>query len=388
MRDTMKQTLQNTLPALLLLAALLVQTGCVADGRRAIRAIHGADSKAFEEFPGDPVALATVKTIAVVPFEYVGTEPGFDAMAFSTQLATRLAMRGEVRVIYPRQVMDLAGRYNRVARDHNTQLQERALYGEDMDALSTEERTPMERMDPVRRMEDAVRLARELKADAVLTGLVTDYDPYMRPRLGLTMNAVATGNSETAAVALAEMTQWGVPRRMESSMGVVWRIQQMFDSREPDIGRNVYAFGTMKHTEEHPHNVSVYIRSMTRYFDYVSAVLTNAMMDARRAAIVEAEARALAEAERRRMAQEAARRRIRELTDPHVDLPDARVLMDMNLEDRREKGWRPDVHNLTHPDRRAILNERVDEEALREQMEQPRRSEPPPHAPRPEIRFE
>lgn len=358
------------LASIFLLFAILLLTGCIAVGRSIGRAAIAGPSQAKEEFVGNPVALATVKTVVVLPFDCCAREPGFDAIDFATRLANQIASRGKLRVIYPREAIALAVKENRRADRHNAVLQQRELVegipperveGEGRPFFEggeegKEDRTLKPRLYPIQKIEDAVKLGCMLKADAVITGVVTDFDPYYRPRLSLLMRVVATGQSDAAAIALAELTQWGVPRRSETARGILWYLQQNFDSRDGDIGRNVAVYSVTKHTEHHPYDTDAYLRSISLYYDYVSAVLSHTLHNARQRAIQEAEERALREAEKMRISHEAVRRRIRELVSPTPHLPDADAILAENLYDRRNRSWRPDVYNLQHPRKKAILD--------------------------------
>lgn len=336
--------------------------------RKGARAAYGAGTKAYQDFPGDPVAIATAKNIAFIPFDSVAPQEGFNSTAFTTAMASQLATRGEVRVFYPQEILKIVEIENRKARAHNVKLQDRITMGEDLSSLTRDERTRMAMLDPVGNIDDAVKVGRLIGADAVVMGTITDYDPYMRPKMCLTIKLVATGASDVAANALADLSQWGVPRSATTARGVVWYMQQNFDSRDSDTGRNVWSYGYTKHTEDRPTDVESYIYSMTQYFDYVGSVLAGAMMGARQQAILEAEARALAEAQKQQLAQEGVRNKIRALTDPHFEVPDAQAVMNRNVTDERDKGWRPDVYNIEHQDKKQLLNTYVDPRLVQEQI--------------------
>ncbi len=358
---------------LIVVVSSLFCSGCFQEmgvfGRKVTRAAYGAQSKSYEEFKGDPVALATVKTIAFVPFENASAESTFDSMLFTTRMANQMATQGEVRVIYPREMMKMVETENRKAKLHNTRLQERIVLGEDLNGIPRDERTRMRMMDPSVNIDDAVKLGRLLKADAVVMGTVTDYDPYMRPKMCLTVKLVATGNSDTAAMALSQMTQWGVPRTSSTARGEIWFVQQNFDSRDSDIGRNVWVYGLTKHTEDRPTDVESYIASMSQYFDYVGSCMTREVLRARKKAVDEAERRALAEAQKQKLAQEGVRNKIRALTDVHYQVPDAQAVMNRSLGDMRDKGWRPDIYNIEHPDKKRLMNTYVDPKLVQEQIQ-------------------
>ncbi len=338
-------------------------------GRKALACT--SQSKPFEEWVGDPVALATVRTIAVLPLENTSAEKGFEAVAFATRFANQLASTGAVRVIYPRQALEAVERQNQAIRRHNAEVYHRRLLGakpaaeraallqraqaEGRESIAAEEDRPRELMDPVRNLEDAVTIGRILKADAVIMGTVLDYDPYLRPRISLSLRLVATGASDAAAQALAELTQWGIPRSLTTARGVVWFRQQNFDSRDGNIGSDVYFDAISRHIDNHPYDAEAYLRSPSMYADFVGAALAKALLKARDNAVAEAERRALAEARRLQASQETVRNRLRSLCGPDAPLPDADGAIAANLPDRRDRGWRPDVYNNSRADKAAKL---------------------------------
>ena len=368
----MRDKLRFFFNLLISLVLPLVLCGCYEEvgalARTTGRAAYGANSKSYEEFPGDPVALATTKTVLFIPFEYNGMEEGFDTMVFTTRLANQVATQAEMRVLYPRDILKLTQLENRKIEQKNRRLTDLVAFEDDLGNLPRDERTRGKMLNPVTNIDDAIKLGRQLKADAVVMGMVSDWSPYMRPRMCVTMQIIATGNSDTAAVALQQMTQWGVPRMESSARGVVWFIQENFDARDPDIGRNVWVYGMTKHTEENVYDKDIYIRAISNFYDYVGSALGRELLRARKKAISEAEKRALAQAEKQRLAAEGVRNRIRTLTDPFYTVPDSQAVSNQALADKRNFGWRPDIYNLEHQDKKRMLNTHVDPQLVREQF--------------------
>ncbi len=346
-------------------------TGCKEEmaglARKVTRAAYGGTTDAYEEFTGDPIAIATTKSVAFIPFDYVGRLEGFDTMTFTTRFASQMSTRGEMKVVFPREAMKLVEVENRKVDQHNTQLAEMVMMGEKLDHLPADARNRARKLNPVISLDDAVKIGRMLKVDAVVTGTVSEWDPYMRPRMCVNVKVIATGNSDTAAQALAQMTQWGVPRQATTARGVIWFMQQNFDTRDSDIGRNVWAYGLTKHTEDQAADVELYLRSISQYYDYVGASLSKTILNTRAGAIEEAEKRALEEAQRMKLAQAGVRNKLRALTDPYYQVPEAQAVMNQNLADGRDMGWRPDVYNLEHQDKKRLINTYVDPKLVQEQ---------------------
>lgn len=355
------------------LLSLALLTGC--NEARHITAALGSSSKPYQEFLTDPVNLTTIKTIAVMPFDDKARKSGFDADAFADDLANQLAALGSVRVIYPREILGQVERENKEAMRHNSRIKEKIALGllppeeagetsvfADAAPVLANERAYY---NPVQNQEEAVRLARRAKADAVIVGEVTEYDPYMRPRISMTMRLIATGSTETAAQAIAELTQWGIPRTSGSGSagGIVYMRQQTFDSTMGSVGMDVSKYGRTHFIENNPYDTEVFLRSMTHYYDVVANQLATAFAEARKKAIKEAEDRAKAQAKAKNDDQERARQRLIALmnrdsripdyeTDLHNEdyfdqaFPGKRGVLAANNGDKRIMSFRPDGRSM------------------------------------------
>lgn len=357
---------------------LVLVAGC--SEARHIATAMSSSTKAYQEFLEDPAALTTIKTVAVLPFDNKAPQPGFESLAFANKLANQLAAHGKVRVLYPRDILGPVERENRESRRYNAQLKERITLGlVSLDAAEGEggvggdifadsqtsgEMRPRPYYNPIKNVDEAVRLARRAKADAVIVGEVSDFDPYMRPRMTITMRLIATGNTETAAKAIAELTQWGVPRvGSGSGGGTIYIRQELFDSTVGSVGMDVSRYGRSHFVDNHPYDTEVYLRSMTHYYDVVANELAKAYIDARKKAVKEAEDRARAQAKAKNQDQNAAVRRMTALMERDSRIPDyetatvgeayfdqafadKNALLQTNNGDRRIQSWRPDGRNI------------------------------------------
>ncbi len=353
-----------------LLAATALLPGCSWKTARKIAA-GASKSRVLEETTGDPLAFSTIRSVAVIPFVDRAPQRGFDAKVFATRLANQIALRGEVRVVYPGEILAEAEKANEAILRHNATLRRRRMLGitpsEDRETrvlraraslrevVAAEEDVRMREVDPVHHLDDALKIARKLGADAVIVGMVTDYDPYMRPRIALNARLVATGTTDAAAMQLATMTQWGVPRGGTVARGLIWQMQKNFDSSVGSVATDASLHALTRHTEHHPYDIEAVLRSMSLYYNYVGSCIADELLTARKQAASEVERRALAQARERRESAEATRAEIRRLTDPHADLPEAEEVIARNLPDRRERSWRPDVYNRGHPEKAAAL---------------------------------
>ncbi len=362
----MMPTHPGRLAAVALALAVVLAPGC--NEMRHLTAALGSSSKPYQEFMEDPVTLTTIKTIAVFPFDDRAPQPGFDADAFANKLANQLAAHGKVRVLYPRDILERVEEENRNNRQHNARLREKRALGlisaqEAADLDAGGDAAPRSYFNPVKNVDEAVRLARRAKADAVIVGEISDYDPYTRPRLSLTMRLIATGTTETAAQAIAEMTQWGIPRSGSGGVGggggTIYVRQQSFDSSVGSVGMDVSIYGRTHFVDNHPYDTEVYIRSMTHYYDVVASQLAGAYVEARKKAVKEAEDRAKAKARENKQDQKTAMARLLALMERDSRIPDhetdargegyfdqafadKRDVLARNGGDRRIQSWRPE----------------------------------------------
>ncbi len=363
--------------------------GC-AEGNHMVAAL-GSKSEAYQEYLDDPVTLTTIKTIAILPFDDRSDAAGFDGREFASQLANQLAAQGKVRVIYPKEIMDAVERENRSARRHNALLKERMSLGlyvpdEKVDKegiftadTSSDEMRPRRYYNPIKNLDEAVRLARMAKADAIIVGEASDFDPYMRPRLSLTMRVVATGNSDTAAQAIAELTQWGIPRPTTAARGTIYLRQENFDSSIGSVGLEVSKHGRTHYTDDRAFGTEIYIRSMSHFYEVVARSLAKSYVDARKKAIKEAEDRARQQAKTMNADQEAAVKRISAMIERDSRIPDFETdqqgeawfdqafadkqgLLQANGGDKRIQSWRADGRSRTPtPEERRTRDARIPE---------------------------
>jgi len=335
------------------LAALLALS-CLPGCWSANEMIAGAASRGrpYQEYARDPIALAAIHTVAVLPFDNRAPGPGFNGEEFAVKLASQLGGRGQFKVLYPQDFIDLASRQNRADGRRRDELATRLRLG--LPLAEADEAwlrgDPRREVDPVRNLDDALRLARRLEADAVITGYATDFDASVRPRLAITLRLVATGRSEAATRALAAMAVSGVP--LDGGGGgarqIIYTRQQVFDSREGNVNRSVRAYTTTHVTDHHPDGYRAYTSSMSRYYDVCANQLAASLAKTRGEAV----------AETRRLAR--LRSRNGTAGDASVDRLLARRARDAELPDT-ETRLRPAGHYDRHlPDARSVLDREDD----------------------------
>ncbi|MHC4871715.1 MAG: hypothetical protein ACYTFY_07710 [Planctomycetota bacterium] len=316
---------------------------------------------ALDEFEGDPITLSTVKSVAIFPVENATGSDSFDSISFSTKMANQLASRGIVRVIFPRQVVAETVDLNKKIERHNRELTKLKLLGKDPAKersekllkgipLTADRDVKLDMLDPVKKLSDAIKVGRILGVDAVLMGKVTDFDPYYRPRISVTLQAVATGHSAQAAESLKRLTQWGIPNSHRNQHGVAWYRQQVFDTQDGGTSRDLYLFARNHHTENRPFDTEIYMRSMDRFYEFVGGTLAFKFLDARDFSAKAAMDKAIAEAKKRKLDREKMMSKVRSLVYPDRKLPSERTVAEKNIMDRRERSWRPDIHGRAFPE--------------------------------------
>lgn len=341
---------------------LLVMSGCIEPWatRAASRSIQPVT--ALDQLEGDPVSLSTVKSVAVFPMANTSGNTSFNSLSFSTKMSNQLSSQGIVKVIFPREVVLETESLNKKIVQHNRELNKLLLLGKDPAKerrknllkgipLTTDKDVEVEPLDPVNILADAIKVGRILGVDAVIMGTVTDFDPYYRPRISVSVKAVTTGHSAQAAEALARLTQWGVPNSHATPNGVAWYRQQVFDSNNGGVAREIYLFARNHHTESRPFDTEIYMRSMDKFYEFVGGVLATKFLDARELAAKAAMERAMAEAKRKRQDQERMMARVRALVYPDQKLPSENVVAEKNIKDTRNRSWRPDIYGRAFPEK-------------------------------------
>ena len=128
----------------------------------------GVESWKYKEYPANP--YPDIHTVAVLPVFNHSTQAAFDGEEVGNILASELLKFPGFRVVRPAALR--AG-------------------GE----------------GPPRSVEDAVRLGRRLKVDAVLVAVVTDYDPYDPPRVAMAIQFLRTSNRAVSSADVDRLVQ-------------------------------------------------------------------------------------------------------------------------------------------------------------------------------------
>ena len=321
------------------------------------------DTHTWDERVTDPAGIATVRSIAIYPFANQSGEQSLDTIGFSDALARQMNAYGFIRVVTPREVMNEIRKQQKYIETHNRRRQTRLLLGKkagDGTVPYRNDHTPptdedpdveLPPIDPIHNQGDAIRIGRTLQVDVIMLGVITAYDPYYRPKVGLTVHVIATGQNSAAVEAINQLSQWGVPRDANTQRGEVWTRQQMFDANDGSTAREAYMWARRHHTESSAFDTEVYLRNIERYFDFVGGSLAKGFLKARQQAAKEIEEQAKLAAKSHNMTPEAAGMRVQALTRAPIELPDADLVMEKNHSDNIDRSWRPDVYLQDRPDK-------------------------------------
>jgi hypothetical protein len=136
--------------------------------------------------------------------------------------------------------------------------------------------------------------------------------------------------------------------------GVVWLRQQGFDTRDGNVARDLYLYARAHHTENHPYDTEIYMRSMDRFYEFVGATLANKFLNNRDKAIKIALEKAKQQAMRDKRRQQETMGRIKSLIERPANLPSEDEIMNSNILNNRNRAWRPDVYGRNNPNKNSI----------------------------------
>lgn len=114
---------------------------------------------------------------------------------------------------------------------------------------------------------EALELAGRLRADAVIVGAVTDYDPYYKPRVGLALQVYQRRPSSPAPdiLALAERAR---PFPIRAGRVPVAVLDRVYDSADPALDRALHRYARQRAFTS-PLGADRYLRDMEKYLEFV-----------------------------------------------------------------------------------------------------------------------
>lgn len=219
----------------ILLVALLASGGCSAGGLR------------YPDSPGNP--FPGIESVAVLPVLHRTAKPSFDGDEFGDILASELLKTPGFRVLRPA-----------------------ALRGQ----------------APPLSVEDAVRLGRRLKVDAVLVAAVTDHDPYDPPRIAVSVQFLRASSRAVSAedvdrlVRSASWRQGPFEVSRERAGHWVAAFEEVFDAREERTRRDLVAYVEGRVASDSAFlGEREFLAVQSRYFQFVSHRILHHLFEAR-----------------------------------------------------------------------------------------------------------
>ncbi len=215
--------------------ALLAAAGCSAETLR------------YQEYPPNP--FPNLQSVAVLPVLQRTATPGFDGEEFGDILASELLKFPGFRVVRPAAFRGQA---------------------------------------PPRSVDDAVRLGRRHKVDAVLVAVVTDHDPYDPPRIAVSVQLLRSSSRAVSAEDVDRLVQsasWRQgPFEMSSDRAGHWAaaFEDVFDAHEKRIRREIGAYARAQvgadtgFLGEHE-----FLAVQARFFQFVSNQILNHLFELR-----------------------------------------------------------------------------------------------------------
>lgn len=215
-------------------AALILLAGC---GRQ-------MDHLEDDEYP-----IADLGVIAVLPFVNQ-TGSSFDAEEFGNILASELVKIGGGRVIRPAQI-----------------------------------RLACAPGDTLRSADDAVRLGRRVRADAVLACAITDYDPYDPPKVAVSAQLFRVAAGSMSGRDLDRLLQSGSWRHGPLTLSrdraghALAAFEDVYDAHDSNTRRALRGYIRGQVRDDSPFGEREFLAVQPRYLQFVSSQVIHRAME-------------------------------------------------------------------------------------------------------------
>lgn len=193
-----------------------------------------------------------LQTIAVAPF-FNATMGTLDAERIGDLFASELVQCGVARVQRPHEVLEAAYR----------------LRFPEGGAAPAAVRI----QDLITEPADAVRVAKALKADAVIVGTVTEYDPYFPPVLGMAIQVFCTKTYTLRAEDIERLIQSGRPLTLATSNAgnVLDGFERVYDSNQTMLRTEIKGYAMAREeTDRSFRDEESVLRVSENYFRFCS----------------------------------------------------------------------------------------------------------------------
>jgi hypothetical protein len=206
------------------------------------------ESTKYKAYPPNP--FKDIRVVAVLPFVNGSGQPVVDTVEFANICASELVKFDGFRAVRPRFLA--------------TALQ------------------PGEHLQSV---DDALRLARRVKADAVLAAVVTDYDPYEPPRVALSvqfLGAAARSMSDAEIDRIIRSASWrrGPLEVTRDKAGhCLAAFEAVYDAHEERIRRELVWYAEAQDDSDTPfEREREFLAVQSRYMQFVSNQLIHRLL--------------------------------------------------------------------------------------------------------------
>ena len=136
--------------------------------------------------------------------------------------------------------------------------------------------------EEIRTLEDAIRVGRRVKADAVFVAAVTDYDPYRPPKIGISVQFLRVASREITDTEIDRITQCASWRRGPLTLGRKqaghWMsaFERVYDSHQEKVRRELTAYCDAQEAKDSPfRGDEEFIAVQSRFMQFVSNQVIN-----------------------------------------------------------------------------------------------------------------
>jgi hypothetical protein len=159
--------------------------------------------------------------------------------------------------------------------------------------------------------EQAMELLGAIRADGLVVGTITAYEPYEPPKLGLALDLYTSLALHRAPLDVRELTKAATDPTAEPASDPptqpVVSVSALYDANEPAVRERLSAYAQRRSKEERVGAERLYRISIDRYSEFVSHAIVDRLLEAERARlerVKQAKAKAEAKSDAKRSAEQ------------------------------------------------------------------------------------
>lgn len=198
------------------------------------------ESWKYKHYPENP--FKDIEVVAILPFMNQTAEAKLETEEFANVFASELLKFEGFRVVRPIMILAAA-----------------------------------EPGEKIRTADDAIRLARRLKADAIVAAAVTDFHPYHPPRVAVSVQVLRVGAREISEGEIDRITQSASWRRGPFALSrdkaghLLAAFEKVYDSHQESVRREVVAYAQAQEESDTPfEGEREFLAVQSRYLQFVS----------------------------------------------------------------------------------------------------------------------